>query len=297
MCNVGFVGLGIMGAPMAANLLKAGVPLMVNDVNEKAVEKALSLGATRGTLREIGKTCDVVFLCLPLESISKEVLFGEDGIASELSPGKTVCDFSSVTPTCSNYCYDELSKIGVGFVDAPVSGGEEGAIAGTLAVMCGGDEASFNKLKPYFDIVGSSAILVGKSGSGSVTKLANQIIVNNTIAAVSEALVLAAKAGTDPEKVFYAIRGGLAGSSVLETKAPKMISRDFTPGGRISINHKDIKNVMATAHDLDIPLPMTAQLYEIMQTLKVHGHMGDDHSGIVQYFEKLADVTVGKKGE
>ena len=198
---------------------------MVNDVNEKAVEKALSLGATRGTLREIGKTCDVVFLCLPLESISKEVLFGEDGIASELSPGKTVCDFSSVTPTCSNYCYDELSKIGVGFVDA---------IAGTLAVMCGGDEASFNKLKPYFDIVGSSAILVGKSGSGSVTKLANQIIVNNTIAAVSEALVLAAKAGTDPEKVFYAIRGGLAGSSVLETKAPKMISTRSTISSTIS---------------------------------------------------------------
>ena len=163
--------------------------------------------------------------------------------------------------------------------------------------MAGGEEEDFKKAKPYFDIMGSSALLIGPNGSGSVTKLANQIIVNLNIAAVSEALVLATKAGADPQLVYEAIRGGLAGSTVLDAKAPMMINRNFKPGGKISINHKDIRNVMATAHDIDVPLPLTAQLYEIMQTLKVGGHMGDDHSGIVQYFEQLAGVVVQRPGE
>lgn len=158
--------------------------------------------------------------------------------------------------------------------------------------MCGGDADVFEALQPYFDIMGSSALLVGPSGSGSVCKLANQIIVNLNICAVSEALVLATKAGADPLKVYQAIRGGLAGSAVLDAKAPMMCARDFKPGGKISINHKDIKNVLATAHEIDVPLPFTAQLFEVQQALKAHGHMDDDHGGYVQYFEALAGVEV-----
>ena len=158
--------------------------------------------------------------------------------------------------------------------------------------MCGGDENVFEALRPYFDIMGSSALLVGPSGSGSVCKLANQIIVNLNICAVSEALVLATKAGADPMKVYQAIRGGLAGSAVLDAKAPMICARDFKPGGKISINHKDIKNVLATAHEIDVPLPFTAQLFEVQQTLKAHGHLDDDHGGYVQYFEALAGVEV-----
>ena len=169
--------------------------------------------------------------------------------------------------------------------------------AGTLAIMAGGDQEDFDAMKEYFDILGSSALLIGGSGSGSVTKLANQVIVNNTIAVVSEAFVLATKAGADPEKVYHAIRGGLAGSAVLDAKIPMIIERNFKPGGPIRINHKDIKNVVNTAHSIDVPIPYTAQLYEILQTLKIHGHMNDDHGGIVQYFEKLADVEVKKTEE
>ena len=297
MGKAGFIGLGIMGKPMAKNLLKGGVDLMVWDLNQAAVEEVKEAGASVGTYEEIGAQCDVVFLILPNGDISKEVLFGEKGVASTLTAGKVVCDMSSVTPVESKECYEGLKKIGVGFVDSPVSGGEPGAINGTLAFMAGGDEKDFNALMPYFDIMGSSAVLIGGSGSGSVTKLANQIIVNNTIAIVSEAFVLASKAGADPMKVYHAIRGGLAGSAVLDAKIPMIVERNFVPGGKISINHKDIKNVVNTAHSLDVPIPYSAQLYDILQTLKIHGHMNDDHGGIVQYFEALADVQVKKVEE
>ena len=294
MSKVGFIGLGIMGKPMAKNMIEGGVSLLVTDMNQAAVDELCALGAEKGDYATIGKECDVVFLILPNGDICKSVLFDEGGVAEGLSEGKVVCDMSSVTPVESNECYDKLKEIGVGFVDSPVSGGEPGAINGTLAFMAGGDQDTFDKLMPYFDIMGSSAVLIGGSGSGSVTKLANQIIVNNTIAIVSEAFVLAAKAGADPVKVYNAIRGGLAGSAVLDAKIPMIVERNFVPGGKISINHKDIKNVVNTAHALDVPIPYSAQLFEILQTLKVHGHMNDDHGGIVQYFEKLADVQVKK---
>ncbi|MCI8483365.1 MAG: NAD-binding protein [Lachnospiraceae bacterium] len=294
MSKVGFIGLGIMGKPMAKNLLKGNIDLMVCDVNQEAVEEVKAAGASVGTYGEIGAQCDVIFLILPNGDISKSVLFGEGGVASTITSGKTVCDMSSVTPVESKECYEGLAKLGVGFVDSPVSGGEPGAINGTLAFMAGGDQKDFDALTPYFEIMGSSAVLIGGSGSGSVTKLANQIIVNNTIAIVSEAFVLASKAGADPVKVYNAIRGGLAGSAVLDAKIPMIVERNFVPGGKISINHKDIKNVVNTAHSLDVPIPYSAQLYEILQTLKIHGHMNDDHCGIVQYFEGLADVQVKK---
>ena len=292
MSKVGFIGLGIMGRPMAENLVKAGQDVMVSDLNAKVVEELCALGASSGTYAELARSCDLIRTILPTGAIVREVLFGENGVASALTPGKVVCDMSSVTPGESQECYARLKTMGVGFVDAPVSGGEPGAITGTLAIMCGGDQADFDRLVPLFEIMGSSALLIGGSGAGSVTKLANQIIVNLNIAAVSEALVLATKAGVDPMKVYHAIRGGLAGSAVLDAKAPMMCRRDFRPGGTIRVNHKDIKNVLATAHEIDVPLPLTAQLFEVQQALKVSGHMDDDHSGYVQYFEQLAGVVV-----
>ena len=294
MSKIGFIGLGIMGKPMAKNLLKAGVELLVCDLNEEAVKEVTMAGAEAGSYAQIGEQCEIIFLILPNGDISKSVLFDENGVASALTPGKIVCDMSSVTPVESKECFDRLMEQGVGFVDAPESGGEPGAVGGTLAFMAGGRQEDFDALTPYFEIMGSSAVRIGDSGSGSVTKLANQIIVNNTIAIVSEAFVLATKAGADPVKVYEAIRGGLAGSAVLDAKVPMMVERNFVPGGKISINHKDIKNVVNTAHALDVPIPYSAQLYEILQTLKVHGHMNDDHAGIVQYFEALADVQVKK---
>ncbi len=297
MDKVGFIGLGIMGKPMAKNLCGAGVELIVSDLNKDAVAALTALGAREGSYNEIGGNCSVIMLILPNGDIVKDVLFGENGVAKTVKPGSVICDMSSVTPVESRECYDRLKEIGVAFVDAPVSGGEPGAIAGTLAFMAGGDEPAYQIMCKYFEIMGSSSVLVGGSGSGSVTKLANQIIVNNTIAVVSEAFVLAVKAGADPVKVYEAIRGGLAGSAVLDAKIPLIVERKFEPGGKISINHKDIKNVVNTAHALDVPIPYSAQLFEILQAMKIHGHMNDDHGGIVQYFEALADVKVEKKND
>ena len=293
--KIGFIGLGIMGRPMVKNLLQAGAEVIVSDLNQEAVKDVVAAGGKEGSYAEIGAQCDKIIIMVPNGAITKAILFGENGVASTIQPGSIVCDMRSVTPVESRECYTKLKEIGVGFLDAPVSGGEPGAVAGTLAIMAGGEQAHFDAMKECFDILGSSALLIGDSGSGSVAKLVNQIIVNNTIAVVSEAFVFAAKAGVDCEKVYGAIRGGLAGSAVLDAKIPMILERNFKPGGPIRINHKDIKNVVETAHAMDVPIPYTAQLYEILQTLKLHGHMGDDHGGIVQYFEALADVKVEKK--
>ena len=315
--KLGFIGLGIMGRPMAKHLVQAGHDVMVADLNQDLVNELVSMGAKAGTYAEMGKECDIVMMILPTAGIVQGVIFGEDGVAANMKEGGIIIDHSSVTPVESKECYDGLKEKGIGFLDAPVSGGEPGcydglkekgigfldapvsggepgAIAGTLAIMVGGDEDVFEKAKPYLEAYASSVLLTGGCGSGSVTKLANQIIVNNNIAIVSEALTFAVKAGADPEKVYMAIRSGLAGSAVLDAKAPMMYNRNFVPGGTIKVNHKDITNVVKTAHAIDAPIPYTAQLYEIMQTLKVHGHLMDDHSGIVQYFETLADVVVKK---
>ena len=217
--KVGFIGLGIMGRPMAKNMLKAGVELLVADLNKEAVADVVAAGAEEASYAEIGERCERIIIMVPSGEITKSILFGEGGVASTVKAGTVICDMSSVTPVESQECYQALKEKGVGFVDAPVSGGEPGAIAGTLAIMAGGDEKDFDEMKEYFNILGSSALLIGGSGSGSVTKLANQVIVNNTIAVVSEAFVLAAKAGADPQKVYEAIRGGLAGSAVLDRKS------------------------------------------------------------------------------
>ena len=292
MERIGFIGLGIMGAPMASNLCKAGYPPAVYDLNPTAVQRLTAQGSRELPPSAMGAECDVLFTILPNGSVVDSVLFGPGGAAADLRPGSLVVDMSSVTPEESRSFSTRLKDRGVGFLDAPVSGGEPKAIDGTLAFMVGGSQDDFQRAWPYFQAMGASALLVGPCGCGSTAKLANQIIVNLTSAAGAEALVLATKAGADPEKVYQAIRGGLAGSTVLDVKAPMMLARHFVPGGKISINLKDIKNVMSSAHAMDVPLPLTAQLLEIMQSLKVGGHLDDDHAGIVQYFERLAGVEV-----
>ncbi len=291
----GFIGLGIMGRPMSVNLIqKGGFSLLVNDVSEAAVQSLVKQGAQPAGLREIGEQCDVIFTNLPNGEIVRHVLFDEDGVAPAIRQGALVIDLSSVTPVQSQDCCRRLQDTGADFLDAPVSGGEPKAVDGTLAFMVGGSEAAYKRAVPYFECMGASWLLIGGSGSGSVAKLANQIIVNTTIAAVAEALVLATKAGADAGNVYEAIRGGLAGSAVLDAKAPLMLRHDFRPGGKISVNHKDISNVMATAHALAVPLPLSSQLLEIMTALKVSGNFEDDHAGIVQYYEHLAGTKVGR---
>lgn len=292
MEKIGFLGLGIMGKPMAKNLISKGCSVSVL-ISSKAAPELAALGASPVTVADMGQNCTMIFLSLPNGEISKDVLFGDNGIADKLSAGSLVVDTSSITPVQAKYCAEKLADYGIGYIDCPVSGGEPGAINGSLAFMAGGSAENFARAYPYFMLMGSSAILVGDVGSGCVAKLANQIIVNLTISAVSEAMVFAAKAGADVEKVYSAIRGGLAGSAVLDAKVPMMIRRDFAPGGKISINHKDIKNVLESAHAIDAPVPMSAQLFEVLQTLKIGGHFHDDHSGIVQYYEQLAGVRVG----
>ena len=290
--DIGFVGLGIMGLPMARNLLRAGHTVAVHDIDPVPVRQLQDEGAVARDLVEMGRSCPVVFLILPNGSLVAEVLFGDGGLATGLAPGSTVVDMSSVTPGESRHCNDLLRDQGVSFLDAPVSGGEPKAVDGTLAFMVGGPAEALEAVRPLLAQMGSSATLVGPTGSGSVAKLANQIVVNLNISALSEALVFAAKAGVDPGKVVEAIRGGLAGSAVMEAKAPMILDRDFRPGGRISVNHKDLRNVLQTAHQIDAPVPMSAQLFEVMQSLKVRGLMGEDHAALVKHGELLAGVEV-----
>lgn len=292
---IGFIGLGIMGTPMARHLIRAGEEVMVYDIDQRAAARVEEDGAHTGRIEEIALNCKHIFLMLPNGKIVREVIFGENGLHKRLEKSTVICDMSSVAPGEARYCKEKLKEIGAGYLDAPVSGGETGAIDGTLAFMVGGEEKHYLEMKKYFEIMGSSSVLVGETGSGSAAKLANQMIVNLNIAAVSEAFVLIEKLGVNSLKVYEAIKGGLAGSAVLDAKIPKILARDFKPGGTIAINHKDIKNVLQTAHEEDVPVPFTSQLFEVMQSLKVWGFMEEDHSGIVHYFERLAEAEVGEK--
>ncbi|KAB7672644.1 2-hydroxy-3-oxopropionate reductase [Bacillus sp. B1-b2] len=292
--KVGFIGLGIMGKPMALNLIKAGHQVAVNDLNKDAVQALLKAGAVFGeTPRRIAEESEIIITMLPASHHVQSVVLGENGILAGAKEGSIIIDMSSITPAVSKALAEEAAKQGVGFLDAPVSGGEPKAIDGTLAIMVGGKEDVFEAAKPILLDVGKDITLVGDSGCGVTAKLANQIIVNLNIAAMSEALVLAAKAGIDIEKMYQAIRGGLAGSAVLDAKVPLILERNFKPGGTIAINMKDITNVMDTAHEIGVPLPLSSHLLEIFHALKVDGKLMDDHGGIVQHYEKLANVKVG----
>ena len=294
--KIGFIGLGIMGKPMSRNLLKAGFELVVYDIDETAVKIIEKAGAKPASSpKEVAQNSDVIITMLPKASIGKSVLKDENGVLAGIKENSVVIDMSSVSPVASKEFAQMVEEKKCKFLDAPVSGGEIGAINATLAIMIGGDEAVVAKVRPILEALGKSITVVGPNGSGSVAKLANQIMVNLNIAAVAEALVLAAKAGADPKKVFEAVRGGFAGSAVLEEKAPMMFSRNFKAGGPIYINLKDITNVMTTADELGVPLVLTPQLKEIMISLKATGHINDDHSSIVQFYENISGITVQSK--
>ena len=295
--NIGFIGLGIMGKPMAKNLLKAGHTLVVYDVVAAPVKELVEAGATAGTSpSDVASRNDLIITMLPNSPHVKKAVLGEGGVIEGAKPGSVLVDMSSIAPLASREVAAELAKKDVEMLDAPVSGGEPKAIDGTLAIMVGGKEAIFERVKDVLLKMGASAVLCGDIGAGNVTKLANQIIVALNIAAMSEAFVLATKAGVDPERVFNAIKGGLAGSTVLNAKAPMVLEGNYKPGFRIELHIKDLQNALDTAHENGTPIPLTAQIMEIMQALKVDGKQSDDHGGVIQFYEKLAAVKVRKGG-
>ena len=292
--NIGFIGVGIMGRPMAKNLLKAGFSLTVYDKFAK-LDDLIALGAKAASSnKDVAAKSDVVITMLPNSLNVKQAILGEDGVSEGARPGTIVVDMSSIAPDAAQEIAAALKTKGVAMLDAPVSGGEPKAIDGTLAIMVGGDAKDFDSVKPVLEKMGSSVVHVGDIGAGNVTKLANQIIVALNIAAVAEAFVLATKAGVDPEAVFNAIKGGLAGSTVMNAKVPMILNGDFNPGGRVELHTKDLQNVLDTGHRLNVPLPLTAGVMEVLQALISDGMRGLDHCAIVRHYEKLAKVEVRK---
>ena len=291
---VGFIGLGIMGKPMAKNLCKAGYTLIVNDHHEEHIKELEEAGAKRGSVQEIGEKSDVVITMLPNNPQVKEVMLGEDGAAAYMREGTCFIDMSSINPVDSKFIGSELAKKKIEMLDAPVSGGEPKAIDGTVAFMVGGSESVFEKYKVILEAMGSSVTRCGELGAGNTTKLANQIIVACNIEALAEALTLAKKAGVDPECVFTAIKGGLAGSTVMNAKAPMMIKGDVKPGFRVDLHIKDLNNALDCAHSVGAPVPMTAQVQEVLQYLHSHGDGNSDHSAIAHYYEALSGTKIGE---
>lgn len=291
--KIGFIGLGIMGRPMAKNLVKAGHELVVYDFNKDAVEDLVSCGAKGvGSGKEAASEVEVVITMVPNSPHVRAAVLGENGVAEGAKPGTVLIDMSSIDPTESKAIGKELEKFGIEMLDAPVSGGEPKAIDGTLSVMVGGKKELFDKYYDMLMVMAGSVVYVGELGSGNVAKLANQIVVAVNIAAVSEALTFAKKAGTDPELVYQAIRGGLAGSTVMDAKAPMMLERNFKPGFRIELHIKDLNNALNAAHAINSPVPLTGQLMEMMQALKADGYEKEDHSSLVKFYEKIANTTV-----
>ncbi len=293
--KVGFVGLGIMGKPMAKNILKAGYELVVYTLEKEVIEEMIGEGAIGvENSREVAEQSDVVITMLPNSPQVETVLFSPGGLAEGLTEGKAVIDMSSINPVASKEFAAKLSVQGVEFLDAPVSGGEPKAIDGTISVMVGGKQEVFDKYYDLMMTMAGSVVRVGEVGAGNTTKLANQVIVALNIAAVSEAMILAKKADVDPELVYEAIRGGLAGSTVMDAKVPMMIEGNYEPGFRIGLHIKDLQNALDTSHEINAALPLTASVMEIMQALKADGLDVKDHSAIVKYYEKINNTTVVK---
>lgn len=293
MMKVGFIGLGIMGKPMSKNLIKAGYELVVYNRSQGKADELVEMGAVRGrTPADVARQCDVIITMLPNSPQVRTVCLGDCGITEGAAPGTVVIDMSSIDPVETKAIGTELAKKGIEMLDAPVSGGEPKAIDGTLSVMVGGSRDLFDQYYDLLMAMAGSVVYVGDLGSGNVAKLANQVIVAINIAAVSEALTLAVKNGADPGLVYRAIRGGLAGSTVLDAKAPMMMAHDFKPGFRIELHIKDLNNAISAAHASGTSLPLTASVMEMMQSLKNDGAEAEDHSALVKYYEKISDVSV-----
>ncbi len=297
--KIGFVGLGIMGRPMCKNLLKAGYTVTAYTPNStEALDDVVACGAIRGKSNaDVAAQSDVVITMVPNSPQVREAVFGKDGIAEGAKPGLVVIDMSSIAPLESKAIAEELEKRQIQMMDAPVSGGEPKAIDGTLSIMCGGPKALFDK---YYDLLlkmGASAVHCGDAhGAGNTVKLANQIIVAVNIAACAEAYSLSTMAGVDPQQVFNAIRGGLAGSTVMDAKVPMMMDGNFNPGFKIDLHIKDLNNALDTGHGLGTPMILTSQVQEMMQWLHHNACGGNDHSAILKYYENLTGTEVRKKG-
>ena len=293
--KVGFVGLGIMGKPMTKNLLKAGHSLTAFDLVAAAMDEVAAAGATKAaSAKEAAAAADIVITMLPDGPEVEAAVLGPNGVLEGARPGTIIADMSSISPLVAQKVGAACEAKGVEFLDAPVSGGEPKAIDGTLAIMVGGRQDVFERVLPLFQAMGSSATLTGPVGAGNVTKLANQIMVAVNIAGMSEALVLATKAGLDPEVVFNAVKGGLAGSTVLNAKAPMVIARNFKPGFRIRLHQKDLRNALLAAEAMKVSLPFTSLAQQVLMSLMNSGRGDYDHSGIATFIEDMAKVEVKK---
>lgn len=291
--KVGFIGLGIMGKPMSKNLIKAGYELVVYNRSREKARELEELGANWAeSSAEVAAQCRVIITMLPNSPEVREVCLGENGIIKEAVPGSIVIDMSSIDPVESKAIGAALAQKGIDMMDAPVSGGEPKAIDGTLSVMAGGAKENFDRYYELLMAMAGAVVYVGALGSGNVAKLANQVIVAMNIAAVSEAMTLAVKNGADPELVYQAIRGGLAGSTVLDAKAPMMMAHNFKPGFRMELHIKDLGNALNAAHATGTALPLTSQVMEMMQALKNDGCGKEDHSALVRYYEKISNTSV-----
>jgi 2-hydroxy-3-oxopropionate reductase len=295
MANIGFIGLGIMGAPMAGHLINDGHTLFTNTVGP--TPSALVEAGARVCLNgaEVASQADIVFIMVPDTPQVDEVLFGKDGVASSLTAGKIVVDMSSISPVATKDFARRINALGCEYLDAPVSGGEVGAKAASLTIMVGGSEAAFAKVKPLFDKMGKNITLVGGNGDGQITKVANQIIVALTIEAVGEALLLAAKAGADPARVREALMGGFANSRILEVHGERMVKRTFAPGFRIDLHRKDLNLALTTGRQLGVALPNTATAQELFNTCAAHDGGSWDHSAMVRALEIMSNFEIGQQ--
>ena len=293
--SVGFVGLGIMGKPMARNLMAAGYSLTVYDVVGSAMEEMVTEGAAgASSAREAAEASAVTITMVPDSPQSEAAILGPDGVLEGTSKGNGIIDMSSIAPGTSQKIGAACDAAGVVFLDAPVSGGEPKAIDGTLAIMVGGSQEVFGRYTGLLDVLGGSVVLCGGYGAGNTTKLANQIIVAINVEAVSEALVLARKAGLDPNVVYEAIKGGLAGSTVLDAKGSMMIAGDFTPGFRVKLHQKDLNNALITGKELGVPLPVTALVQQMLGSLMNQGKGEMDHAAIANFIEDMAGITIAE---
>lgn len=291
--KIGFIGLGIMGKPMVRNLMNAGNEVVVYDVIKENVDLLVGEGAVRGeSAKHVAEQCKYVITMLPNSPHVKEVVLGKNGVLEGAEEGTILIDMSSIAPLASQEICSECAKKGVKMIDAPVSGGEPKAIDGTMSIMVGGDKAVFDEVYDLLMVMGGSAVHCGDIGAGNTTKLANQVIVALNIAAVSEAFMLSTKAGVDPGKVFEAIKGGLAGSTVMNAKIPMITERNFNPGFKIDLHIKDLNNALQTGHTVGSPLPLTSFVMEILQTLHAEGKGQNDHCAIATYYEKLTGQEI-----
>jgi 2-hydroxy-3-oxopropionate reductase len=292
--KIGFIGLGIMGKPMAGHLIAGGHETYLNSRSGVPADLAAK-GKSCASAKEVAQKADIIFLMVPDTPDVERVLFGENGVAQGLSKGKIVVDMSSISPIETKAFAKRINELGCRYLDAPVSGGEVGAKNAALTIMVGGDEETFAKVKPLFELMGKNITLVGANGDGQTCKVANQIIVGGTIAIVAEALLFASKAGADPAKVRQALMGGFASSKILEVHGERMIKRTFDPGFRIELHLKDLSLAVTGARALAMALPMTAITQQLMNACVANDGAAWDHSATVRAFEKLANFEVGQK--